>query len=117
MVMPKNMEKINVNQTFNIASHRTWFKCLLEDVKNFKLDMSDVVSLKPGVLKGLINIGVKANEERTMLARAKLSAIRHSKVDKLSEKKKAAQQAMKDARKASKLVGTKTTKPKKKIKK
>ena len=113
MVMRRHMNRVHEYQTFNIATpHKTWYKCLLEDVKIFQIDMEQVMCLKRRELQALVKEGMKVNEDRVRSERVASSVRRNSRDVDAGEKKLAAQQAMRVNK--LKVVGTKTTKGKKK---
>jgi hypothetical protein len=110
LVMRKRIIKVLDHQTFNATPHKTWYKCLLEDLKHFQVDMEKVMCVKKGDLRVLVEEGMKGNEDRVRSERVNRSERRYTRGVEVGEKKVRAQHQMI----ANRLqLGTKNTKDKK----
>ena len=110
LVMRKRIDKVLEHQTFNTTPHKTWYKCLLEDVKSFQVDMNQVMCLKKRDLRVLVEEGMKVKEDRVRSERVKKSERRNNRGGVEVEKKVRAQHQMLVNKLQS---GTHTTKDKK----
>ena len=105
----KNIQRLNAHQNLNSTQYKTWYKCLMVDVKNLQIDMMEVQNLKKSELNVKIRKGMIVNDERLQSERTLKSLKRQSKEGDTAAKKKLVQKSMREG----KLTKTKTTKTKK----
>jgi hypothetical protein len=99
LVMRRTLVKFDDNyQHGTTSSHRTWYKCLQNDLKSFGMSMEDVMSKKRGEISVLLKEGSQRCEKEIREKRALAKQIKYNRNEGLADVKRKAQEQMRQKR-------------------